>query len=86
MENFQQKESDIYSLGIIMWMLSAGARPYWDKPKHLFWIKTRSHLWDFASHLDACSSKKSYQDITNAYKIMNSEIYIHIFKLVGKRY
>ncbi|CAB4405929.1 unnamed protein product [Rhizophagus irregularis] len=26
------KESDIYSFGIIMWMLSAGVRPYCDRP------------------------------------------------------
>jgi serine/threonine protein kinase len=26
------KASDIYSFGMIMWMLSAGVRPYYDKP------------------------------------------------------
>ncbi|RIA89747.1 kinase-like domain-containing protein [Glomus cerebriforme] len=26
------KESDIYSFGMIMWMLSAGLRPYYDRP------------------------------------------------------
>ncbi|RGB40784.1 kinase-like domain-containing protein, partial [Rhizophagus diaphanus] len=30
--NTPTKESDIYSLGMIMWMLSAGVRPYHDKP------------------------------------------------------
>ncbi|RIA89748.1 kinase-like domain-containing protein [Glomus cerebriforme] len=31
-ENIITKESDIYSFGMIMWMLSAGVRPYSDKP------------------------------------------------------
>ncbi|PKY20385.1 kinase-like protein [Rhizophagus irregularis] len=30
--NTPTKESDIYSFGMIMWMLSAGVRPYCDKP------------------------------------------------------
>jgi serine/threonine protein kinase len=30
--NKPTKESDIYSFGMIMWMLSAGIRPYYDKP------------------------------------------------------
>src|SRR5688572_22795643 len=30
--NTPTKESDIYSFGMIMWMLSAGIRPYCDKP------------------------------------------------------
>ncbi|GBC03661.1 hypothetical protein RclHR1_05240010 [Rhizophagus clarus] len=30
--NTPTKESDIYSFGMIMWMLSAGIRPYHDKP------------------------------------------------------
>src|SRR6266480_1588502 len=30
--NLPTKESDIYSFGMIMWMLSAGVRPYCDKP------------------------------------------------------
>ncbi|CAB4381565.1 unnamed protein product [Rhizophagus irregularis] len=30
--NTPTKESDIYSFGMIMWMLSAGVRPYHDKP------------------------------------------------------
>ncbi|GES95723.1 kinase-like domain-containing protein [Rhizophagus clarus] len=31
-ENLPTKESDIYSFGMIMWMMSAAARPYYDKP------------------------------------------------------
>src|ERR1044071_9131393 len=31
-ENMPTKASDIYSFGMIMWMLSAGIRPYCDKP------------------------------------------------------
>jgi len=30
--NKPTKESDIYSFGMIMWMLSAGLRPYYDRP------------------------------------------------------
>ena len=30
--NMPTKESDIYSFGMIMWMLSAGVRPYCDRP------------------------------------------------------
>ncbi|GBC03659.1 hypothetical protein RclHR1_05240008 [Rhizophagus clarus] len=30
--NTPTKESDIYSFGMIMWMLSAGVRPYCDRP------------------------------------------------------
>ena len=30
--NIPTKASDIYSFGMIMWMLSAGARPYYNKP------------------------------------------------------
>ncbi|RIA89746.1 kinase-like domain-containing protein, partial [Glomus cerebriforme] len=30
--NIPTKESDIYSFGMIMWMLSAGIRPYCDRP------------------------------------------------------
>jgi serine/threonine protein kinase len=30
--NIPTKESDIYSFGMIMWMLSADVRPYYDKP------------------------------------------------------
>ncbi|PKC13403.1 kinase-like protein [Rhizophagus irregularis] len=30
--NIPTKESDIYSFGMIMWMLSAGVRPYCDRP------------------------------------------------------
>src|SRR5436190_17013240 len=33
--NTATKASDIYSFGMIMWMLSAGKRPYHDRP-HLF--------------------------------------------------
>ncbi|CAI2178039.1 590_t:CDS:1 [Funneliformis geosporum] len=29
--NTPKKESDIYSFGMIMWMLTAGARPYYDR-------------------------------------------------------
>jgi serine/threonine protein kinase len=31
-KNLPTKASDIYSFGMIMWMLSAGARPYCDRP------------------------------------------------------
>ncbi|RIA88620.1 kinase-like domain-containing protein, partial [Glomus cerebriforme] len=31
-ENIITKECDIYSFGMIMWMLSAGIRPYCDRP------------------------------------------------------
>ncbi|RIA89741.1 kinase-like domain-containing protein, partial [Glomus cerebriforme] len=31
-EYLTTKASDIYSFGMIMWMLSAGVRPYYDKP------------------------------------------------------
>jgi len=31
-ENLPTKASDIYSFGMIMWMLSAATRPYYDKP------------------------------------------------------
>ncbi|PKC13616.1 kinase-like protein, partial [Rhizophagus irregularis] len=31
-KNLPTKESDIYSFGMIMWMLSAGIRPYYDRP------------------------------------------------------
>src|ERR1044072_6197167 len=30
--NIPTKASDIYSFGMIMWMLSAGVRPYYDRP------------------------------------------------------
>jgi serine/threonine protein kinase len=30
--NTPTRESDIYSFGMIMWMLSAGVRPYYDRP------------------------------------------------------
>ncbi|CAI2168022.1 11986_t:CDS:1, partial [Funneliformis geosporum] len=33
--NTPKKESDIYSFGMIMWMLSAGVRPYYDRPHNL---------------------------------------------------